>query len=331
MSTIAQAVTSGIRTRARAWARKRQGVDPASTHLHSHRIYILPTRAGLIFGFIVFTMLLGSMNYNNNMGFALTFLLAGIGIISIHHCHRNLADLYLHYLGGHPVFAGETTVFRFIVDNRSLVSRWQIRLEWDDGESICNELSGESREPVDVRIRTDRRGYAQVPRIQLSTRFPLGLLRAWAWINMDFREVVYPTPAPRSTRERFGHSGQTTSGYDHGGDDDFSGLRDYRLGDPPKHIAWKALARTGETLITEYRSGSRDLIWIDWNDFPGMATEERLSTLTRKVIDTDGAGQRYGMRLPGLELAPGTGAGHRHECLQALALFRLNDDGNVQS
>ena len=105
MITVVQSVTSAIGTRAREWARKRQGPDPATTHLNSQRIYILPTRAGVIFACIVFTMLLGAMNYNNNMGFALTFLLAGIGVISIHHCHRNLADLYLHYLGGQPADA----------------------------------------------------------------------------------------------------------------------------------------------------------------------------------------------------------------------------------
>ena len=178
-------------------------------------------------------------------------------------------------------------------------------------------------EQIAVRVRTTRRGFVDVPRIQLSTRFPLGLLRAWAWVNMDFQELVYPSPAGRTGRDQFAHSGQTTSGYDRGGDDDFSGLRDYRLGDPPKHIAWKALARTGETLVTEYRSGSLNLVWIDWNDFPNPDTELRIAALTRKVLDTDEAGHRYGMKIPGCEIAPATGAAHRHECLRALALFAL--------
>lgn len=327
MTTIAQSVTAAISSRAREWARKRQGTDPASTHLNSQRIYILPTRAGVIFACIVFTMLLGAMNYNNNMGFALTFLLAGIGIISIHHCHRNLAELNLHYLGGQPVFAGDYLVFRFVLENTSMVSRWQIKLAWDDEWTICNELPAESREPVAVRVRTASRGRVPVPRIQLSTRFPLGLLRAWAWVNMDFNELAYPAPSRRGSRDQFGYSGQTTSGYDRGGDDDFSGLRDYRLGDPPKHIAWKALARTGETLVTEYRSGSLDVVWIDWRDFPKVDTEDRLAALTRKLLDSDEAGHRYGLRIPGLEIAPATGLAHRHACLTALALYGLPTDG----
>ena len=323
MSTIEQSLTAAIGTRARAWARRRQGTDSASTQLTPNRIYILPTRAGLIFGFIVFTMLLGAMNYNNNMGFALTFLLAGIGVISIYHCHRNLADVWLHYLGGQPVFAGKDVVFRVVLENRSLVSRWQIKLEWDHGATVCNELLPETRDQVSVRVPTNRRGLMETPRLKLSTRFPLGLLRAWAWVNMDFREVVYPTPSARGSSIQYGHSGHTTDGYDRGGDDDFSGMRDYRLGDPPKHIAWKALARTGETLVTEYRSGTQDLVWIDWQAYPNLSTEKRLAAMTRKVLDTDDAGHRYGLRMPGIEISPSTGPTHRHDCLRTLALFEL--------
>lgn len=326
MTAIAQALSSSISSRAREWARKRQGPDPASTELVSGRIYILPTRAGMIFACIVFTMLLGAMNYNNNMGFALTFLLAGIAVVSIHHCHRNLADTFFHYLGGHPVFAGDDMVFRFVVENRSRVSRWQIRLHWQDRDVICNEIEPNTRTQVRVRVATARRGKLPLPRIQLSTRFPLGLFRAWAWVNMEFSELVYPAPAPRSARERFAWSGHTTSGYDRGGDDDFSGLRDYRLGDPPKHIAWKALARTGEMLVTEYRSGVQDLIWIDWQDFRGLTMEARIAAMTRRVLDADADGHRYGLRIPRLEMQPSAGAAHRHDCLKALALFDAPDE-----
>ncbi len=323
MSAFAESLSSAIGARAREWARKRQGTDPASTQLDSRRIYIFPTRAGFIFGLIVFTMLLGSMNYNNNMGFALTFLLAGIGVISIHHCHRNLADLYVHYLGAQPVFAGDFMVFRFALENRGMGTRWQIKLKWDDESIVCNDLLPEARDTLKISVRTQGRGYQDVPRIQISTRFPLGLLNAWAWLNLDEKELVYPCPAHRDSQNRFGNSGQTTSGYDRGGDEDFSGLRAYRLGDPPKHVAWKALARTGEMLVTEYRSGDQDIVWIDWADFHGASVEARIAGLARKVLEVENAGHRYGLRLPGIEFSPATGPAHRHECLKALALFRL--------
>ena len=323
MKSIRRAVSAYFGRRVRQWARRRQGIDPRSVRLISRRIYILPTREGLIFGLIVFTMLLGAMNYSNNMGFALTFLLAGIGIISMHQCHRNLSDLFLHYVGAHPVFAGDDMQFRLILENRSPLTRWQIRVGWDAETEICDELNENSRLALTLHRKTTNRGWLEVPRIQVSTRFPLGLFRAWAWLNMDLAELVYPQPA-RQIDPRFrGASGHTSAGYDAGGDDDFSGFRDYRTGDPPKHIAWKALARTGETLVTEYHSGAQDLIWIDWNDFPGMSAEERLAKLCRLVIDTENANHRYGLSIPGIRIDPGHGSRHRHNCLKQLALFDL--------
>ena len=193
MSAIAQSLYAAIGSRARDWARKRQGPDPASTQLTGNRIYILPTRAGLIFAAIVFTMLLGAMNYNNNMGFALTFLLAGVGIISIHHCHRNLAEVWIHYLGAGQVFAGERISFRFALENRSIRARWQMHVEWDDRKQVCDELMGESRQPLNLGLATARRGPIPGPRIQLSTRYPLGLFRAWG---------IAPTGCEGCGRER---------------------------------------------------------------------------------------------------------------------------------
>jgi len=269
-------------------------------------------------------MLLGAMNYNNNMGFALTFLLAGIGIVSIYQCHRNLADVVLHYGGAHSVFAGDPMQFRLIVENRSPHSRWQIRVGWDEEAEICDELAENSRQTLILHRETLTRGWLKVPRIQVSTRFPLGLFRAWAWLNMDLEELVYPQPSRHVDPIFRGESGHTTSGHDVGGDDDFSGFRDYRTGDPPKHIAWKALARTGEMLVTEFNSGTQDLTWIDWEDFSGIGTEERLAKLCRQVVDTENANHKYGLRIPGAQIAPGHGPRHRHNCLMQLALYGLS-------
>ena len=325
MNAAVAAIGNRLGRRARAWAWRRQGIDPAHVELESRRIYILPTRAGIIFGLIVFTMLLGSMNYNNNMGIALTFLLAGIGIVSIHHCHRNLLGLVVQFRGVRPVFAGERLQFTFALSNPSAKTRWQIWLGWDGQEPICEEVPAEDGLPVTLPLPTEIRGRLQAPRIKVSTRYPLGLFRSWAWLNMDLPALVYPRPARRADLELSGDPGMQTTGRRTGGDDDFSGLRDYRTGDSPRRIAWKALARTGETLVTEYRDGAADRIWIDWDQLPPAGTEARIAMLTRLVLDAHRDQRSFGLRVPGACIEPGQGARHRHECLQCLALILPQD------
>ncbi len=266
-------------------------------------------------------MLLGSMNYSNNLGFVLTFLLSSVAIISIYHCHRNIADIYLHFAGSQPAFSGECVRFDFVIENQSNYARTQLRFGHDGRQEICDALAPGERQHVSVRIDSTRRGWLKLPRLLLSTRYPLGLLRAWTWINMEISEVVYPQPASSAPLTRENHDGTANCGQSSRGDDDFSGLRNYRIGDPPKRIAWKVLARSGETLISEYQGGAPDLTWVDWIDYPAVDTEERLALLTKRVLNADETGSTWGLRIPGCEIGPDRGATHRHRCLQALALF----------
>jgi len=321
MAAVLQTAANSLGRRLRRWAAARQGTDPVCVELEPRRVYILPTRAGLVFGAIVFTMLLGAMNYSNNMGFALTFLLAALGIVSIHHCHHNLRGLSLRALGARPVYAGEPLLFRFALENPGLAARWQIDLRWDGGPATAVELAPGERRLISLPLPTARRGRRRAPRLSISTRFPLGLFRAWAWVDMDLAGLVYPQPASRASGTPRGESGRQETGRDTTGDDDYSGLRDWRQGDPPKRIAWKALARTGQKLVSEYLSGTPLPRWIDWESEPAGNIERRIARLARRVLDADASGLDYGLRIPGSELAPARGEEHRHRCLRALALF----------
>ena len=104
------------------------GPDAGELRLDSRRIYILPTRAGLLFGLALFTMLLAAINYGLALGFALTFLLASVGLVSMLHTWRNLAGLTLRAGRAEPVHAGEIAEFGLIVHNGQGPERWAIEL-----------------------------------------------------------------------------------------------------------------------------------------------------------------------------------------------------------
>ncbi len=320
MAAVLQATAARLGHRARRWARKRQGTDPESLQLESRRIYILPTRAGLIFALIVFVMLLGAMNYSNNMGFALAFLLAGTGIVSIHHCHHNLVGLKLKSLGAMPVFSGDPLQFRFVLHNTGNDTRWQLELGWDGESPARIELEPGEHRSVQLALHTHHRGLAHAPRIQLRSNYPLGLFRAWAWIDMELTGLVYPTPANEARGASTGPASQRIAGHDTSGDDDFFGMRPWRPGDPPRRIAWKAYARSGQKLVNEYRSGTAMPLWIDWESEADADPEQQIARLTRRVLQADTGGWNYGLRIPGYTVVPGRGPQQLHESLKALAL-----------
>jgi len=114
------------------------------------------------------------------------------------------------------------------------------------------------------------------------------------------------------------------------GSDDFDGLRRYQEGDNPRRIAWKSYAREGRLYSKVFASYSADEHWLEWDAYAGMAQEARLSRLCYWVLKLDQQKSRFGLRLPGVELAPDVGAAHRQRCLKALALYGLSlDEGMV--
>jgi len=93
------------------------------------RIYILPTGYGILFAILLLLMLLGSINYANNLGFLLTFLLVGLGLVTMLHTWRNLVGLALNSGRATPVFAGEDAYFEIQLINQRRWSRPGIQLQ----------------------------------------------------------------------------------------------------------------------------------------------------------------------------------------------------------
>ncbi len=316
---------TAVGRRVRRWAKKRQGIDPTITRLRPGRVYILPTGVGIVFAIMAFAMLLGSMNYNNNMSFVLTFILAGIGFVAMHQCQRNLVGLELSFAGVEPVFAGQPAKFRIAITNHSKSARHGIRLTANTSESrIRDLLPGESKVFL-LSVPTEQRGWIGLDRFGIRTLFPFELFRSWAWLHMDLSGLVYPHPAgqappPPPTQTARGHRQ-----HDARGEEDFAGLRKFHDGDSPRHVAWKAFARSGQLLSKQFAGADTSSQWFDFDRVPVLDTETRLSILTNWVIAADRTREDYGLRLPGQEYPPSHGEGHRQRCLEALALFGLDD------
>src|SRR3990172_6231332 len=89
-----------------AWFHRNARPERGAIVLRQRRVYILPTRLGLIFGATLFILLLGSINYVLALGFVLTFVLSGMAIAGMVHTVRNLLRLSIHAGRVEPVFAG---------------------------------------------------------------------------------------------------------------------------------------------------------------------------------------------------------------------------------
>jgi uncharacterized protein (DUF58 family) len=308
-----------------SWARRRQGSDSGRTTLAAGRTYILPTGVGLVYAVMTVAMLLGSMNYNNNLSFVLTFMLIGLGLVAMHQCQRNLVGLEIAFAGVEPVFAGGVALFRYAVTNHSRSGRYRIGLYVDGTTSEIGDLAaGESR-VFELPVAAPHRGRISLPRFGLQSRFPFELFRAWAWLHMDIHGLVYPLPAPAAPPPPPSLLALGHRQHDARGEEDFAGLRRFVTGDSPRNVAWKAYARSGQLLAKRFAGADISSQWFDFEDVGSPSVEDRLSILTRWIVEADRTREDYGLRLRDLEIQPAHGEAHRRRCLEALALYGLDD------
>lgn len=292
--------------------------------LTQRRIFILPTRTGVLFGAVLCIMLIGAINYNLSLGYALVFLLAGLGIVTMVHTFRNLVALRLTPGRVEPIFAGEIARFHMILENVHPQARRALDLAFGDNESVSVDIPPGAQATLAVPCPAPNRGRLDPGRITLSTRYPLGLFHAWSYPHPRLGCMVYPSPieTPLPPPTAVSHTGQR-----HGdnGQEDFTGLRMRQLNDSPRHIAWKAVARDIENrplLIKQFAGGAAEELWLDLSSTsPDGGLEMQLSILAGWVIAAGRTQTRYGLRLPNLELAPDQGSNHRSTCLEALALY----------
>ena len=290
--------------------------------LGHRRVYIVPSRLGLLFGGALLILLVGSINYALALGFALTFLLAGMGLAGMVQTARNLAQLEVSAARVEPVFAGEAAQFRLLLENRSVHDRPEILLRHLASRAECTvDLAAASSGAALLAVPARRRGWLPLGRVMLETRFPLGLFRAWSYVEPESRCLVYPGPEA-SVLPPLAPSDQQGGVRAHAqGTDDFSGLRSYQPSDSPRHVAWKSAARSDVMLTKQFAGEAVAELWLDLRDTPlALDLERRLSRLAGWVLAAERAGARYGLRLPGRVLEPGCGELHRAACLERLAL-----------
>lgn len=309
-------------TRFRRWLFRWQSDGNGTIILTQRRVFILPTGAGLLFAMTLVVMLLGAINYTLALGHALVFLLAGLGMTGMVHAFRNLAWLRLTPGRTEPVFAGEMAHFPLHLTHDRQQARLALEFTTPDNPTVGCDLPPAGQNSIALPVFAARRGWLQLPRIRLASRYPLGLFVAWSYPQPAMRCLVYPRPLELPLPP----SAPTVSSGTHqgdGGQEDFAGLRERQLADSPRHVAWKAVARNvdGPLLVKQFAGGAQSELWLDWQLLPErMEAENRLSVLTGWVLAADAAGARYGLRFPGGEISPASGPEQRRRCLEQLAL-----------
>jgi uncharacterized protein (DUF58 family) len=310
-----------VQARFRQWWQSRLPLTDRLT-LTQRNVYILPTGAGWMLGITLLVLLVASINYQLNLGYLLTFLLAGCAVVAMHISHATLRGLTMHLVAPEAVYSGANALFFINLQNNRKQARHAVAVSVQGTEHwVLTDAAAQALTRVQLGFKTSRRGLHRLPTLTLQTLFPLGTFRVWALWRPQAQLMVYPAPEPHPPPLPWGgaNEGQQTAHVNtQAGEPD--GLRAYRRGDSLKDIAWKKAAKTGELVSRDHVALQSHSLWLTPQSTQLAALEAQLSRLCAWVLLAEATGQRYGLRLPGQELAPAIGLAHQQHCLLALAL-----------
>lgn len=306
-----------------AWIRRRQGEDALPLTLQRRRLYILPTRAGLGFLLLLLFMLVAGLNYANSLALFLTFLLSGFVLVTMNLCHRNLLGAALYAAVAPPTYATHPGSLRLTLENTTSLPRYRIESGIGNEPTLVADVPAQSRQHIDLSVPAPKRGVVTIDRLRLTTTHPFGLFRTWTWVHAPITMLVYPRPF--GSQPMPSESGRKSGSRSHGhsGADEWHALRPFRDGDSPRQVDWKAYAREAPLLVKEYSASGSELRVFSFRQLARLSTEAKLEQIARWVVEAQERGDRYGLELPGVHIAPDRGADHRHRCLMSLALYGL--------
>lgn len=318
---IAGGRLSGWIARARQRAFRRAPSDETPVVLRHSRIYLLPTRRGWALIATLIMMLLASLNYALALGVGVTFLLAGLVAAAQLHTFRNLAGIEITPLAAGETFAGGSIPFTLALHAGS-AARTDIRVNGANAHAGGDIAAGQAL-TVTLDVAAPARGRIALGRVTLTSNFPFGLWRGWAYVHFPLAGIVFPAaeigapPLPR------GHSGADPLSQGASDDADLAGLREFQRGDPPQRVAWKAVARGAGWFSKEFDgAGGGGPVALSWDALPSsLPVEVRLSRLTAWVLAAERAARPFSLSLPGTHLPARQGRDHRRAALTALAVF----------
>ena len=213
-------------------------------NLTQRNVFIFPSKTGLAFFVLLLLLLFGAINYQNALIYGIAFLLGSLFLVTILHTYKNLAGLSFEFVSSRPGFVGENIEFQIKVTQPAGSTYAGIQLGWPTGLKQWAHLRHSDSDTVHLFVPAERRGWMNPGRLLVETHYPLGLLRAWTWIDFGIKTLVYPKPIFEDP------IGKTSTDCDEGtfvqrdGNEDFYEMRSYREGDPIKHIAWRNYARS---------------------------------------------------------------------------------------
>lgn len=305
-----------LKKRTQAWQNKR--LPPVKQiRLTQRQIFIFLSKEGGLFVLMMVAIFVAGVNYANNLILGLCFFLGSVLVIVVHHTFNNLSGLLLEAVDASDSEAGSFTHYRIRITPHGRHIPHQIQLEWDGQTRVLEQIDRSTL--IVFQLATQTRGRFLPPRLNISTVYPLGILRAWTYVR--FSEPAWVSPQPiegilQGQRVMSGEEDEAATRV--AGQDEFDDLRAFIEGESLAHVSWGHLARGQGVLTKRFSDACGREQLLDYDAMSG-GHELRLSQLAYWVKRLTEEQVAFEVKVREQSVPLGVGFAHQTAALRFLA------------
>ncbi|MFT6986572.1 MAG: hypothetical protein ACJAT7_002413 [Psychromonas sp.] len=316
-------LTRLIERRFERWLTTRMPAQNSFT-LNRKNTFIFPSKFGLHFLILCFTLFLLGTNYQNNLILFVVFFLCSFMVTCLLLSYQNITGLTLTANQVKPQFAGQDSVFCLRVTKKSNIGQ-QIDFYFQHPSSALKSVIDEQQ--VLIYGLSKKRGEFNPGRVTLHSTFPFGLFTVWTHLDFGLHVLLYPEPLANDKQLVSLSAEQTNQGFTNFtlGFEQFSMLKSYQPGESLKSVAWKQLAQGRGWFSKQFEQAQGGDVLLDLALYTNLDLEIKLRLLCYQVIELAKNEASYALKLGSNTIAAGHGLEHKEICLKALALYGLSE------
>lgn len=251
------------------------------------KIYIIPTKLGIVFTGIMFAIFLIGLSYGNNLTLSVSFILFTYFVIQMLVTHKNISLI-------------RPATISFTNDDSHKDIQCSINLEV---MIFANNYVLELNNDVKIDLNSNQyslsgpfqgiRGKYSDDKIKISNTAQAGLFYAWRFYSISYSFYIYPSPVcyrlPSSYRNQEAEQFNSNN--------EFSHYIPYIDGFPSKRLNWKIFAKTDQLYLKYFIGHNLLEIELNFYDLPGPA-ELRLSYLSYLIENIFKKKMKWSLVLP---------------------------------
>ncbi|MDQ1210573.1 uncharacterized protein (DUF58 family) [Acinetobacter baylyi] len=262
--------------------------------LGQREILIFVHQQGFLYLILILITFVAGINYANNLILGFCFLISAVFCTSFYLTFKQLHQLQIEIYCPEVGELGQHVVIKILIKQQEPISRYlQIKAQ----NQLYQIRVDQKQQQIELVLEASKRGKFELPRIQIFSTYPFGLVRAWTYLSIQQEIWIAPQALALMLEQQY------LAHVSHDEIEEFRELRAFQEGDSLQAVSWKHMAR-GQGLFIKVFENQRDqhVVEIDYARIPCGDHEQKLRWMMALIGLCEQQQRPFSLYLPKQQL-----------------------------